>query len=61
LAGVSCLDASRGNWPVAGLAKRTSGEAPEPFLAVFNRVLPSYEQQAAKLETEVPSKPGRGE
>ncbi len=33
------------------LKARMSGEAPEAFLAVFDRVLPGYEQQAAKRET----------
>jgi hypothetical protein len=43
------------------LQARMSGKVPEAFLAVINRVLPSYEQQAAKLGPGGPSEPGRGE
>jgi len=37
------------------------GQAPEAFLAVFNRVLPDYERQASKLETGGQAKSGAGE
>lgn len=37
------------------LLARMSGQEPEPFLPVFHRLLPHYEQHAATLETDAQS------